>query len=80
MRGAISPLPLYVFMAWCLVKQRDNFTLYYTVNRQNTFSVLWLLPLAVYSFSLFILLSFVLFSLYVSVLLYFFLSCSLSTF
>jgi hypothetical protein len=30
MRGAITPLPQYVFMAWCLVKKRDNFafTLY----------------------------------------------------
>jgi len=27
MRGAIPPLNQYVFMAWCLVKQRDNFTL-----------------------------------------------------
>jgi hypothetical protein len=26
-RGAIPPLSQYVFMAWCLVKQRDNFTL-----------------------------------------------------
>jgi hypothetical protein len=26
MRGAIPPLPQYVFMAWCLVKHRDNFT------------------------------------------------------
>jgi hypothetical protein len=26
MRGAISPLPQYVFMACCLVKHRDNFT------------------------------------------------------
>jgi hypothetical protein len=26
MRGAIPPPP-YVFMAWCLVKRRDNFTL-----------------------------------------------------
>jgi hypothetical protein len=25
-RGAIPPLPQYVFMAWCLVKHRDNFT------------------------------------------------------
>jgi hypothetical protein len=25
MRGAIPPLPQYVFMAWCLVKRRDNF-------------------------------------------------------
>jgi hypothetical protein len=24
MHGAIPPLPQYVFMAWCLVKQRDN--------------------------------------------------------
>jgi hypothetical protein len=28
MRGAINPLPQYVFMVWCLVKQRDNFTFY----------------------------------------------------
>jgi hypothetical protein len=26
MRGAIPPLPQYAFMAWCLVKHRDNFT------------------------------------------------------
>jgi hypothetical protein len=26
MREAVPPLPQYVFMAWCLVKQRDNFT------------------------------------------------------
>jgi hypothetical protein len=26
MRWAIPPLPQYVFMAWCLVKHRDNFT------------------------------------------------------
>jgi hypothetical protein len=26
MRGAIHSLPHYVFMAWCLVKHRDNFT------------------------------------------------------
>jgi len=26
MRGAIHPLPQYAFMAWCLVKHRDNFT------------------------------------------------------
>jgi hypothetical protein len=29
MNGAIPPLPQYVFMTWCLVKQRDNFTLPY---------------------------------------------------
>jgi hypothetical protein len=28
MRGAIPPLPQYVFMAWCLVEHRDNFTFY----------------------------------------------------
>jgi hypothetical protein len=27
MCGAIPPLLQYVFMAWCLVKQRDNFTI-----------------------------------------------------
>jgi hypothetical protein len=26
MCGAVPPLPQYAFMAWCLVKQRDNFT------------------------------------------------------
>jgi hypothetical protein len=26
MRGAIPPLPQYVFMAWCLVKHWDSFT------------------------------------------------------
>jgi hypothetical protein len=26
MRGAIPPLPQYVFMGWCLVKHRDKFT------------------------------------------------------
>jgi hypothetical protein len=31
MRGATSPLPQYVFMAWCLVKYRDNFTFTFTL-------------------------------------------------
>jgi len=26
MSGAVHPLLQYVFMAWCLVKHRDNFT------------------------------------------------------
>jgi hypothetical protein len=26
MRGAIPPLPQYLFLAWCLVKHSDNFT------------------------------------------------------
>jgi hypothetical protein len=30
MRGAIPPLPQYVFMAWCLVKHRDfTFSFYF---------------------------------------------------
>jgi hypothetical protein len=33
MRGAIHSLPQYAFMAWCLVKHRDNFTFYlYIIN------------------------------------------------
>jgi hypothetical protein len=32
MRGAIPPFPRYVFMAWCLVKHRDNFTFYILLN------------------------------------------------
>jgi hypothetical protein len=28
LRGAIPPLPQYAFIAWCLVKQRDNCTFY----------------------------------------------------
>jgi hypothetical protein len=34
MRGAISPLHLYVFMAWWLVTHRDNFTFTYTFIRR----------------------------------------------
>jgi hypothetical protein len=30
MREAILPLQQYVFMVWCLVKHRDNFTFYLT--------------------------------------------------
>jgi hypothetical protein len=26
MSGAVPPFPQYVFMAWCLVKHRGNFT------------------------------------------------------
>jgi hypothetical protein len=32
MSGAIPPLPEYVFMAWCLVKHRDNFTFTFTLT------------------------------------------------
>jgi len=31
MRGAIPPLPHNFFMAWCLVKHRDNFTFLYII-------------------------------------------------
>jgi hypothetical protein len=35
MNGAIPPLSQYAFMAWCVVKHRDNFTstLRYAVTR-----------------------------------------------
>jgi hypothetical protein len=32
MSGAIHPFPQYAFMAWCLVKHRDNFTFYLHLN------------------------------------------------
>jgi len=35
MCGAIHPLTQYVFMAWCLVEHRDNFTFTY----KNAFTV-----------------------------------------
>jgi hypothetical protein len=49
MRGAIPPLPQYVFMAWCLVKHRDKFTFYvYLIPKrglitssQELLAVLW---------------------------------------
>jgi len=41
MRGAIPPLPKYVFMARCLVKHRDNFIFTFTISSpkhvENTF-------------------------------------------
>jgi hypothetical protein len=33
MHGTIPPLLTYVFMAWCLVKHRDNFT--FTLSLQD---------------------------------------------
>jgi hypothetical protein len=36
MRGAIPPLPQYVFMAWCLVQHRDNFTFYFRKGRDHS--------------------------------------------
>jgi hypothetical protein len=38
MRGAIPPIHQYTFMAWCLVKHRDNFT--FTFRIVNTYVVL----------------------------------------
>jgi len=40
MSGTIPPLPQNAFMAWCLVKQRDNFTftpnlIYLLLNEMN---------------------------------------------
>jgi hypothetical protein len=34
MRGAIHPLPQYAFMAWCLVKHRDNFAFYLNLHKE----------------------------------------------
>jgi hypothetical protein len=31
MRGAIPPLPQYLFMMWCVVKHRNNFAFYFTL-------------------------------------------------
>jgi hypothetical protein len=39
MSGAISPLHQYVFMAWCLFKPRDNFTLPLRFTRSYYWSV-----------------------------------------
>jgi hypothetical protein len=41
MRGAIPPLPQYVFMAWCLVKHRDNFTLLSCIATEYNFQRPW---------------------------------------
>jgi hypothetical protein len=35
LRGAIPPLPQYVFIAWCLVKHRDNFTFTYLMTQRD---------------------------------------------
>jgi hypothetical protein len=32
MRGGVHQLPECVFMAWCLVKHRDNFTFIFTLR------------------------------------------------
>jgi hypothetical protein len=38
MRGAVPRLPQYFFMAWCLVKHRDNLTFNFTFNFNFTFT------------------------------------------
>jgi hypothetical protein len=38
MRGALPPLPPYLFMAWCLVKHRDNFTFTFIFKSGVAFS------------------------------------------
>jgi hypothetical protein len=40
MRGAISPLPQYVFVVGCLVKHRDNFTFFFVFTFFHVFSTL----------------------------------------
>jgi hypothetical protein len=37
MRGAIPPLPQYAFIAWCLVKHRDNFTFTFMNGKTKSF-------------------------------------------
>jgi hypothetical protein len=42
MSGAVPPLLQYAFMAWCLVKYRDNFTFTFTFTiSQTTILRLW---------------------------------------
>jgi hypothetical protein len=39
MHGAILPLPQYAFMAWCLVKHRDNFYLFLPFTLHDPFKL-----------------------------------------
>jgi hypothetical protein len=39
MRGAIFPLPHYVFLAWCLFKHRDKFAFYVYLYQSRDSSV-----------------------------------------
>jgi hypothetical protein len=47
MRGAIPPLFQYAFMAWCLVKYRDNFTFtfilpyYYSIYNKQSMGIVF---------------------------------------
>jgi hypothetical protein len=50
MSGAIPSFPQYVFMAWCLVKHRDNFTFtlpYLRIRKLSVLLVLYRNPLYV---------------------------------
>jgi len=56
-RGAIHPLPHYLFIAWCLVKHRDNFylqllplssRLWYTVFPNTFFTVVYPMSKLIY--------------------------------
>jgi hypothetical protein len=44
MSGAIPPRSQYAFMAWCLVKHRDNFAFTFTFTFTCTFSTKELIP------------------------------------
>jgi hypothetical protein len=39
MHGGIPSLPQYVFMAWCLVKFRDNFTFTFTFRWEDNIKI-----------------------------------------
>jgi hypothetical protein len=39
-RGAVPPLPQFVFMAWCLFKLRDKFTFYFICTLSKSSSSL----------------------------------------
>jgi hypothetical protein len=44
MRGAVPPLPQYVFLALCLVKHRDNFTFSDHAKKNLKLNIVVLLP------------------------------------
>jgi hypothetical protein len=46
MRGATLPLPQYAFMAWYLVKHRDNFTFYFwdKLKQQSVYAMHVFIP------------------------------------
>jgi len=50
MRGVISPLTQYPFMAWCLIKHNDNFT--FTFNNNTFVEISKILRMKLHSCSL----------------------------